>query len=490
MLGRNALKKFEPHQTVSTQTAHFIRDVALLPWLILVSQIVVGLVVYAFAAKLPFFWDDVTQNEWLSRVGLPEIWTATVPGLNYFRPIAFSVWKLIALMQGEFDPVVFHKLNVLLHILNATLVGVIACRICAERKLLVGIGAATLFTLFPFSFQAVAPVNSLMHPLHAMFVLASVWWYLVSSAQEAVSWRLVWPRVISVVLAGLAVLAHENGILACVLIVWTALCIGPAKSPKRILLEVAPYALACALGYVVWRAVPRLADPLPISMVLEQGPSRLQNGVLFLQGFASLFTPLAGILKAPFGPGNESLWVNFIAVASTVVWLSLYRWRKPLIWAAGWFLIAALPALTLLDFSYIFESPRLLYLASAGAALFWALPMGLLPATTTALRRVLLGVVCIATVASAGWGWMFIARRGTLYEQLGQSVAQLHAATLVPAPCQNRDGTWLVINYPEWFFVPEANMCSDTTALRRCRKAARWMDWFGRTTLRVLVLSR
>ena len=66
------------------------------PLLLLFSQIILVGVCYAGAATLPLFWDDVTQLTWLRTVDLADLWRQTVPGLNYFRPLAFTIWKLIA----------------------------------------------------------------------------------------------------------------------------------------------------------------------------------------------------------------------------------------------------------------------------------------------------------------------------------------------------------------------------------------------------------
>lgn|GEM_PF-2527146 len=423
-------------------------------WLIPLSQIILGLIRYAFVPGLPFFWDDVPQNAWLAHASLLDIWTSTVVGLNYFRPLAFSAWKLITLIQGAFDPTTFHWLNLLLHIFNATLVGWIAYGLAVKRRTWTGLAAATLFTLFPFSFQAIAPVSSVMHPLSTAYILTAVLIMLRLPSTSLAAQR--WLKAASVISAGVAVLAHESGAVACVLITWTALIFRQPHSLKRIARDTWPYWLAGLAGFLIWRAVPRLTDPLPIGDAFTHWESRLQNSVWFLQGLAPLFTPLAGQAKSLLSIGNDLVTVTLIGLSGVIIWLVLVRWDKRSVWALGWFVIAAIPAVWLLDFNYVIESPRLMYLASAGTALLWAMPLSL---DMTAfrgsiyVRRTWPVVVSALVVTSSLWGWRYVGRRADLYSLLGQSVAQLHNVSQDDLACSHTDQPHVVVNFPEWYFV-------------------------------------
>jgi hypothetical protein len=174
------------------------------------------------------------------------------------------------------------------------------------------------------------------------------------------------------------------------------------------------------------------------------------DGALFLQGLAFPFSSLARIVKSLTGMDGDAMAVLVTALPVLAIWWALAGLRRQMTWSVGWFGIAALPAVILLDFRYVQEAPRLLYLASAGAAAFWAMPIGL---ATASRRRGLAQLVigAIVVVGASLWSYLFIQRRGESYRLMGESIAQLAQLPAQPG-CSSRAST-LVVNFPEWFFV-------------------------------------
>ncbi len=82
----------------------------------------------------------------------------TAKGLFYFRPLAFTLWKLAAIIYGNHNPVALYALNLVLQLVSALLVAWLAGRLWSSnnridwrRFYLV----ASLYLLFPFSYEAV-----------------------------------------------------------------------------------------------------------------------------------------------------------------------------------------------------------------------------------------------------------------------------------------------------------------------------------------------
>ena len=66
--------------------------------------------VYGYTLRLPFFVDD-GPNLWTAEhLDGVEQWAGT-PAFPYYRPVAFSIWKLNDALYGRFDAPSLHWLN-------------------------------------------------------------------------------------------------------------------------------------------------------------------------------------------------------------------------------------------------------------------------------------------------------------------------------------------------------------------------------------------
>ncbi len=182
---------------------------------------------------------------------------------------------------------------------------------------------------------------------------------------------------VAALLAASAILAHENGILAPALAIWSVIMLPAAGSPMRRAREsLLPFAVALAGSFAVYRLSHGGNASITLSLFSDaRAPLTL---AYFLQGLAfapaALVVPIQHALNAADAvPLIFALGALFVGV-----WLALAWWLKAqrvAIWALGWYVAAVLPAALLLDFAYIEQSPRLMYLASAGAACFLVAPL-------------------------------------------------------------------------------------------------------------------
>jgi len=121
--------------------------------------------------------------------------------------------------------------------------------------------------------------------------------------------------------------------------------------------------------------------------------------------------------------------------------------------ALGWYAVAIGPAWLVLGFSYVVDGPRLMYGAAAGAAIFWAAPLGLLAEGARAGRRLLGLAGALAVLAGVYVGGRFLHSRADLYMQMAHATEGLvRAAEGVPA-----GGRLLVLNSP-WWIAPRETM--------------------------------
>jgi hypothetical protein len=402
-----------------------------------------ALATHSYTLSLPFIWDDVLHYEWLDRVSLVEVWQRPLEGLNYFRPLPFTIWKLIWLQLGDHTPALYHGINVVLHALNSGCVAVLAARYAPRRRWLTGAMAGALFATFPFSFQAIAPVNSLTHPLHTGLILVALLLHDVARPRRARTFA-------SALAAFFAVMAHENGILTAAIVTLAAGLRASDKSFVAAVKTTGVHWVAVTAGFLLWQSVPRPGVANAISM--QPSADQLLNIAYFVQGLTFPVAPFGIYAKRALGLQHDGLAIALIAAPMIGLWLFWCRRDalRPCALGLGWFALAALPASLLLTFQYLIEAPRLLYLSSAGAAIFLSAPI----AAGVNKSRALLAV--LIALAATAWGWRYNEQRATLYRHMDRSIEQLvmRIEERHGQACRISDKP-VVVNFPEWFFVTE-----------------------------------
>ena len=152
--------------------------------LIVVAAIVLlTLLLYAPSLRYPFVWYDA--DDLLRAIKYPvETLFSGVPNYQYYRPLIFTFWKLILNTWGADSAPMFHAYLIGGHMLNAVLLYALTRTLTRSRS--IAAVAALLFTVYPFSYQAVTWIIA-HQPPGLVFVLAGLLVYTKarSKTQEA-----------------------------------------------------------------------------------------------------------------------------------------------------------------------------------------------------------------------------------------------------------------------------------------------------------------
>jgi protein O-mannosyl-transferase len=140
-------------------------------WLLVIAAFVLLLIAYSPALRAGYIWDDdlwVIQNPTLrSAHGLWQIWTDIRLPTEYY-PLTVSAFWLQYQLWG-LNPLGYHLVNVLLHAINAVLVGMLLSRLKVPGAWV----AAALFAFHPVQVESVAWVTELKNTLSGLFYLVS-----------------------------------------------------------------------------------------------------------------------------------------------------------------------------------------------------------------------------------------------------------------------------------------------------------------------------
>ncbi len=408
------------------------------PWLALVVCCAVVALIYGPALEFPFFYDDtfdMSRTESQSFLSL----LGGIDGYAYYRPLPFLIWKAFYQLQGFYDPVLFHALALASHILAGWLLYLLVRRLTGSEWAIV---PAMLFLAFPFSYQVVPVAGSLFHSLVTLFILATLYFYLLARLRG--SWTFM---VVSIVMAGLALWTHEFGILIAGYLLVLEGVLWLTRRVRRPTPWLLAHLTLGGLFVLVWLSVQKV--PSPVAANQEE---LIQKGLFFLQGMAYPVTAQLVPLQKWLGDdlGSQTLPAGGIGIGICLI-VYLLAGRKILIavLAIIWSLAALVPVWWRLDWPYVQDAPRLLYLASAGAAIFW----GML-ATLSWRSRVLTAawrLIVVAGLAAVIWqGVQFINVRMEMLRYGGQIVNAVTAAG------KAHDGSSaLFLNVPSWFSVRE-----------------------------------
>lgn len=407
---------------------------------------VAGLLVYGYAVNLPYRIDDFVHLRWLNERTLAEVWQSAA-GLSYYRPMPFTVWKVVYWLSGGFPPQVLHGINVVCHALNGTLVFMLI-RLCQRRTVggsATAVVAALLFLMFPFSYQAIPWAGSLTHPLVTLFTLCAL--VLAVAASEVRSSLL---RMASLCFTLAAPFTHETGVLVALLLTLLYVTMERGLKPRQVVARTWLH-WGCTLLATGALLVLR-GDVGGSSATLE---SRWQNGVYFLQGLAYPVAPLATKLMVLF-PGLNDLGAILIVCVPALLLLVLLYMKlgqgRLALFALGWYGVAVAPAWLLLGFSYVVDGPRLMYEASVGAGALWSIPVAVVLTRWGEMRRwtvrlagaIIAALVVLGTIAgSIG----FLRERADMYEQTRLAGEGLLQGALQPAQDSR---IMFSVNFPGW----------------------------------------
>jgi hypothetical protein len=430
--------------SLSVRLAAFLHRHLTATWLIVLTS--ATLWVYVSSLSYPFFWVDPIDIGLARDRSILQIFT-TSQGYLYYRPFAFVLWKLLAALQGEFNPFGFHLVHVLTHVVNVWLMFALAKRVL-KQTFAAGI-AALFFAWYPFSHQTITWVIS-PQPQATLFMLLSAILYFdgrtarrVNSAadipsrlkptssgshrihsMETDNRRLIW---LSVLMLAVALPFQENAVSFGFVIAALEMLIvlQSARPPLQNGggsgwgLGVRWYPLLhiglCVAFVALWVIIPK--DPDSTIARFDQA-----TGWYLLQG---LIWPVAGAIgpwRTWFAALSNPAWASLIIAAPITLLLlfaAYWRGRRLPLFFFGliWYGVMVLPIWATRGFGYVGTSPRILYVAAGGVVLIWAglLTLDFRSARVNRWWKVISGVLVAAILVQNA---LFLNTRKTLHDQI------------------------------------------------------------------------
>lgn len=337
---------------------------------------------YRDASHFAYFNDDPTGHfAWMEGRTVGDFFAGSA-AYGYYRPVVFAALRLFETLFGTavwpHYPLADHALLLLLHAANTALVWALARRLGGRDAF--AWAAALLFATVPFSYEAVAYVASLTHPLVVFWVLAALLLYDRRRRGQVPGSRFhvpgadtlpltpgPWSMAPSLAAAVLALLTHENGLFVLPALAGVDWLRRPGDGLRDRARRLWPFAVPAVLYVLLWLAIPKNS---------QEGLNSLadvaRNAVPFLQ---ALVYPLLPLLRLD----AADVWSLAALAAALVTLFGWLAWRAGAwrLWAfaVGWVVLSALPSLLFLSPAYVYGSPRLSYLPAVGIGLLWGLPL-------------------------------------------------------------------------------------------------------------------
>ncbi|MFP4343744.1 MAG: hypothetical protein ACLFU8_03525 [Anaerolineales bacterium] len=406
------------------------------------------LLTYGFTLGLPFFHDDLPIMTWVSRHGWGDVWFSQEN--HYYRPLAFTFYKLGTLLPLGLRQGVLHSVNLLFLWAGGLLLAKVVQLSGRERR--ESYLAAVLYLLYPFLSEAVPWITALSHPQVAALTLLGAYGGLKAEREGKMGyWALAFFAALT------APLAHESGAVSAFVFGGIVLFACGWRSPPRLI------RVALVAGVNVAIVGARALIPGAYTATDLAGlPDLLPNAFFFLHG---LLYPVAPLLQAVLVRWG---WHDFTLLTTAGLLLALllallaqrggWRWIAQGLW---WWAVAALPAVLALRYAALFVGERTYALAAPGIALLWA---GLLVEVPRRLPRrwprkalltILVGVLLIQNLAYLHRQRTLYLRLDALYEDVLAAVAEENGALFVNLPAAL---TWEERTYPlvtdDVVFVP------------------------------------
>ncbi|MEO0563809.1 MAG: hypothetical protein AAF125_17015, partial [Chloroflexota bacterium] len=325
--------------------------------LLAASPLVLAVVLYGFTVGLPFFRDDLIIVPLLERVSVLDVWLRPSGIFDFYRPSAFTAWKLLSRFGGP-DPALFHWVNVLAFGMCGVLAGQ-AVRAVGLRSRWAAAAIGWMVILWPFRFAAVVWVWAVFHGVGGVGLLMCLVGLLRYVRGAGAGWLLV-----AYGSAFVGVFSLESGFVLAGLASVFAVLVG--KWRRRAVLAAIPAASIAGLYLIAWASLPDDSGGLDIPDAVLPRVMNLAQGLAYPLGAA-----LARVTP-PITPTEQHSLIALTLLgplAALVLLRGRARWLG--LGAVLWYVLAALPSALLLTTDYVLGAPRLSFLASIGAAAMW-----------------------------------------------------------------------------------------------------------------------
>ena len=375
--------------------------------------VVLTLIAFGPVCHAGFIWDDdayVTNNPLLTGPdGLRRIWFSLDAPSQYF-PLTYTTLYIERGLWG-LNPLGYHLVNLLLHVINALLVWRLLARLRVPGAWL----AAAIFALHPVQVESVAWVTERKNVLMGIFFLLTLWAWLQFIGDTRRRWRFY---ALSLIFYALALFAKTT---ACTLPAALLLILWLKKMPIhwRRLAQVTPFAaMGLGMGLVtVWWERHHQGTHGQLFAIGPMDRGLIASRALWFY-LGKLLWPAHLIFSYPrwtvsaSDPGAYG-WLAATAALGLVIWRIRRRTGRGVEVAAIYFAATLSPVLgfiMLYTFLYSFVADHYQYLACIGpialAAAAMKLALGRLGANRTrlqgALAAVLLTVLGVLTWRQCG----------------------------------------------------------------------------------------
>ena len=346
---------------------------------------------YIPAMRAGFVWDDdllVTENPLVKGTdSLPYVWSSSAA--TDYTPLTVTAFWLQWHLWGD-NPAGYHLVNILLYAASVVLLWLVLARLAIPGAWL----GALLFAVHPVNAASVAWVAELKNALSLPFYLAAILAYL-----RFLETRKLLPYCVALVATGCALLSKGSTVVLPVILL---LCAGwkLRRVTRAELLHLIPFFLfAAAAAFVTIhfqdRAIAADSVPPPLDLRI----ARAGHALWFYLGKDVLPLHLSAIYRK--WPLEDAFIPLIFAVAvAFALWLGSDGWGWGPLFALGYFAIALLPVLGIVNMSFLDQSyvadwwqqlalPAVTTFVGAGLAIAWRRT----PQTSQTAAALLIGVI-------------------------------------------------------------------------------------------------
>jgi tetratricopeptide (TPR) repeat protein len=330
-------------------------------------------VTYLPVSRAGFVYDDsiiLTGNACIiGPLGLKEIWTTNAADIC---PFVLSTFWLEHGLWG-LNPLPYHLVNIFLHGFSA----VVLWRALSHLRVPGAWIGAALWAIHPVNVESVAWITEMKNTESGLFFLISVLFFVrwLRAKDLGGQGGNGWNYVLTLLFASLAIASKSSTVILPVVLCLCAWWI-EGRWVWRNLARTAPIFLMAlaASALSIWtqgQQLARVIDP----RWARSWPERLVaagDAVWFYLG--KLLFPQPLIFIYPRWQIDARQWESYLPLLAAILilvlfWLKRERWSRAWFFAFGYFLIALLPALGLIDnfvFEYSLVFDHFQYLASIG----------------------------------------------------------------------------------------------------------------------------